>query len=376
MADWHFFSVAAGGPSAGTIRDELDLGDVKIVDRLKGVGSLTAGISQFSPGATRANLDTENTLIVATRDGVVMSVCQLLEAERQMGSNTVALTCDGYWSFARARHIRNVQGMTYGTLAAGEVRFDQVDQFRIVADLVAHMQSIEDLGITVSYDALSGVLRDRSYEADKGKSVGEAIEQLSDVDNGFDWALEPGGTVDALTYTLRLSYPRRGRNTGFVFDLVVPEEGSDQSSGSGAVLDYSLLDSSRDMVTRYTAVGPGEGTAQLVGHAADPNLLGAVPLREASGAWLDVTNQTTLDAHALIGQRINGRRSLIVTLKLNPNADPKLGAYILGDTINLVSIQDGWASVAGPYRIIARTIDIDKQGREFVLLELAELGRF
>lgn len=378
MADWRFYSVAAGGPAALEVRDELALGDVQIVDRLKGAGSFTSSIPLYAPSATRANLDTENTLIVATRDDTVAAVAQLLDATRDMGSNDVNLTGDGYWSLVRSRVIRNAAGMSHGTLAAGEVRFDGVDQFRIVEDLIAHMQAVESLGITVDYSALSGVERDRSYEADKGKTIGEAIEQLADVDDGFDWALDVGGTIDNLELTLRLSYPMRGRNTGYLFELSTPqpESGTARSSGSSNVLDYSITESSRELVTRFTAIGPGEGSSQLVEHVADPNLLGKIPLREAAGSWLDVTNASTLRAHAARRQQLNGRRSLLVTLKLDPNAVPVLGSYIVGDTASIVSIDDGWSNITGPFRIMARTIDVPKDGSESVTVELAELGRF
>lgn len=377
-SSWAFYSVAAGGPAALEVRDELELGDVTIVDRLKGAGSFSSSIPLYAPSATRANLDTENTLIVATRDDSVVGVAQLLEVSRGMGSDDVTLAGDGYWSLVRSRVIRNAAGMSFGTLDAGEVRFEGVDQFRIVDDLIAHMQSIESLGITVDYSALSGVTRDRSYEADKGKTIGEAIEQLADVDDGFDWALDVGGTVDNLELTLRLHYPMRGRNTGYLFELSTPDPDSDtaRSSGSSNVLDYSIAETSRELVTRFTAIGPGEGASQLVEHVADPNMLGVVPLREAAGAWLDVTEPATLRAHAARRQQLNGRRSLLVTLKLDPNAVPVLGSYILGDTASIVSIDDGWSNIAGPFRIMSRTIEVPKGGAESVTVELAELGRF
>lgn len=380
MAEWRFYSVAAAGPQAFTVRDELELDDVTLVDRLKGAGSLTSSLPMYSPTATRANLDTENTLIAATRDDSVVAVHELATASKDMGSHSVAVGGPGYWQLVRNRAIRNVQGMTWGTLLAGEVRFAGVDQFRIVEDLVAHLESIESLRISVDYSALSGVDRDRSYEADKGKSIGEAIEQLADVEDGFDWALEPGGTIDALEFTLRLSYPMRGRNTGYVFDLAAPSPDGTadtaRSSGSANVLDYAISESSAGVVSRFTAVGPGEGATQLVEHVADPNLLGVVPLRERSGSWLDVTNRSTLRAHAARQLQINGRRSLLVTLRVDPNAVPVFGSYIVGDTASIVAVDDGWSQISGPFRIMSRTVNVSRAGGESVDLELAELGRF
>jgi len=406
VAAWRFYSVALAGPTAGEVRDEIPLGEVTVTDRLKGVGSLAATIPLRHAKANRTNLETENTLIVAERDGVLQFAGPLLDLNRGLGDEVVGLGCDGMWNLVRRRVIRSSAGMTYGTTAAGEVRFSAVDQFRIVADLVAHMESISggSLGITASYTALSGVTRDRTYEADKGKTIGEAIEQLADVENGFDWQLEPVGTVDSLSFVLRLSYPFRGRNTGYRFELTAPDVdpalpdflldeggervldengesiivgrlGSVRSTGSGNILAVGSAESSRGRLSRVTAVGPGEGPAQLVRHAADPNLLGVLPLTEGSVAYLDVTNTNTLLAHARRSQSVDARASRLPVLRVDPNAKPTYGSYITGDIVH-VTIDDGWDQFDGPARIVGRTITVDRVGRETVDLEVAELGRF
>jgi hypothetical protein len=409
-----FYSVAIVGGGALRVRDELPLSNVTITERLKGAGSLSGSIPNRHPKATPANLETENTLIVAERDGVVIWAGPLVNIDLGIDANNLSLQAEGAWNLVRRRVIRSSLAMPRATMADGEVRFAQAEQFHIVSDLISHMNAIRnDLGITVQWDeagtfsAVSGVLRDRTYEADKGKSIGEAIEQLSDVQGGFDWALEPQGTVDNLSFHLRLHHPYRGRDTGYRFDWVAPRRNTTTTTlptpitiddeiltvddkpltidvpdkvlprtsrtGSANVLAVGLSESSRERVARFSAIGPGEGVEQIVAHAiaSDAEVL---PLTEGSGSWQDVTRLPTLQSHADRAIQMNSRRVLVPSVRLDPQAHPQLGSWIVGDIFD-VSIDDGWAQLPeGKYRSIGRSYSIDADGAETVDVDLVHLG--
>lgn len=375
---WRFYSVVRAGPMRGRIRDEIPMLSCQITERLKGVGSISGTLPLYHPSVNRQNLDTENTVLVAERDGVIMAAGPFLTVSLDQGGETVSVRSDGPWRILRDRVIRGTQGMTYASLKAGEVRFDQVDQFRIVQDLVDHVNTIHDTGITVEWtNGLSGIERDRSYEADKAKSVGEAIEQLSDVIDGFDWAIEVGGSAQSVTMTLRLSYPFRGRDTGYRFEIYggTTDLDSARLTGSSNVLAAGLTETSENRVSRFTAIGPGEGESQLLAHASDPSLDARLPVIERGGSWMDVTRQRTLQQHADRALQLDSRASRTPSLTVDPNAEPRLGAYIVGDIAH-VTIDDGWAQYDDRARIISRTINVGADGSETVDLEFAELGRF
>jgi hypothetical protein len=416
MADWRFPLRLIAGPNAGTVLGELPLSDTQIIDRLKGAGNLSAQMPLDEPeaawflqppGALDSPSLVHQAMLFAERDKRIMFAGRFQPAgDIDLSQGSFPVSFEGAWSLVRDRHIRNTQGMSFATLAAGEVRFDQRDQFRIVSDLINHMQSINggNLGITVNMaTGLTGVLRDRSYEADKGKSIGEAIEQLANVEDGFDWGLDPGGTPENPTLTLNLHYPRRGRETTFVF--------AKDENGSGNVLNAKIAPSPGP-ATRFVAVGPGEGSSQLVRRSADASLINKVPLVEQSGSWLDVTRGPTLMAHARRNLSIAGPRGDVPVLTVDPNAEPRLSTYIVGDIVqvdlrtkappgrfpirvpvsvsgesvtvdgdpvtvrSVKSVDRGGLSLSGRYRITARTINIGGDGAETVDLELAALGRF
>jgi hypothetical protein len=90
--------------------------------------------------------------------------------------------------------------------------FAGADQGAIVAALVADAQSRPggDLRMSVTGTA-TGQFRERTY--DLGKSVGEEIQALSEVVNGFDWDVVAPTQEDLV---LRIHYPAKGTATAVV----------------------------------------------------------------------------------------------------------------------------------------------------------------
>ena len=403
---WRFYSVRFGG-GGSIVLGELPMLSTSITERLGGTGELRSSVPIFDRSllGNPALIDPESVMVVAERDGVIQFAGPLVDGPLGSESaNTAQITALGGWQIVRDREIRSAAGMTYGSLAAGEVRFNLVDQFAIVEDLIDHLSDIrEDVPITVEYPGgLSGVQRDRSYEADKGKSIGEAIEQLALVQNGFEWLFLPSGTADDLTFQLVLR-DRVGRSTPYRFELIaapkdpVPELLADTSGdvlqdttgralSSGELPDYRIVGSSNvlsatvgrtssDRVSRFTAVGPGEGAAQLVEHVADEVLGDRLRMIERSGSWPDVTRRSTLRGHAAYNLAINVRAATTVVVTADPKADPPIGAVHLGDVVG-VRIDKGIEQFDGDCRIVTRTINISADGAETATYELVPIERF
>lgn len=98
------------------------------------------------------------------------------------------------------------------------LRFDQVDQAEIVWQLIQDTQArvAGDLGISPAWSGSTptGELRDREYEL--GDSIGDKIQQLSEVIDGFNWDILP---VSASGLQLQVWHPQRGNNRGVVLEL-------------------------------------------------------------------------------------------------------------------------------------------------------------
>lgn len=85
------------------------------------------------------------------------------------------------------------------------------DQSDIAWGLVQQTQARTGgaLGITRGVGVVTGVVRDRTYEA--GKPIGEAIQQLSEAPDGFDWDINADKELD-------IFYPTRDNGHAVVLD--------------------------------------------------------------------------------------------------------------------------------------------------------------
>jgi peptidoglycan/xylan/chitin deacetylase (PgdA/CDA1 family) len=93
-----------------------------------------------------------------------------------------------------------------------------VDQGEIAWSLIDYTQNLDggDLGISKGWSgtAPTGVTRDRTYEV--GNSIGERIQELSELLDGFDWDISPDG---ASALTLDVWSPQRGSDRGVVLEF-------------------------------------------------------------------------------------------------------------------------------------------------------------
>lgn len=245
--------------------------------------------------------------------------------------------------------------------------FTQVDQHAIAATLLNWAQaSAQGGGIGVAIDAtLSGVLRDRNYNGFEYVPVGQRVDELAAVDNGFDFTIE--STFDGnitVTDTWVPSYPRAGRSW--------PESGIQiDADGKAANLTVDWITPTTDV----REIGAGEGVDMLTATANDPTLSVYAPL------WMvedrkSVEYQTTLQAHADRDLQLANRRteSWSVTV-LDKHA--LLKTLTVGDECQIVIGQgdfrwpDGHEVVR---RIVGRTVTVSDDGEpDRVDIELENL---
>lgn len=132
-------------------------------------------------------------------------------------ADTIVLSGAEDWSYLRRRYVKDLLSWTAGPLD---------DQFAIVRDLVryAQGQTLETKGVAYAQarnanvgialgSETSGVRRTVAYKGHVApKEVAEAIEQLSDNADGFDFAIEVArSNAGSVARTLRLWHPKRSR---------------------------------------------------------------------------------------------------------------------------------------------------------------------
>lgn len=182
-----------------------------------------------------------------------------------------------------------------GSNAAGGLGYAGIDQSTIMSLLAATAQpTVAELnvgvwptGIIDGQLAAASFARDRTYEP--GKQVWEAMTQLSAVDNGLDFELDPVDREDAVYSQLNTYYPQQGVDRS---DDVIFHYGWGKSNAS----DFTWEPSGDVVRNRSSRVGqPGVNGARQDNLAA----------QQAFGIYAeyvgesDVSLAGTLNEHAL-----------------------------------------------------------------------------
>ena len=134
--------------------------------------------------------DPVNNLITEENLGVARTGLVVLRGGIPLGRFLLQSDSGSYGAIAGSLTMRAIG--TVGYLAQRRMRdslnFEGVDQFTIVRDLVEDAQKTAngDIDLRV-FDLVSGVLRDRKYEAVERTTYLEAINEFANSENGFDW---------------------------------------------------------------------------------------------------------------------------------------------------------------------------------------------
>jgi hypothetical protein len=203
MARWSF-TVGAQTTTNGTIELTRGVTARSYTRRLVGPDEIGFVVNGSAPAAAvLAELETD---CWAWRDSLLVARCRVLPTDDSVDDRQHRVSCKafGYEALLDTRF----------TEAGDTLAWTGTDQAAIAWNLVNLTQSRTggSLGITKGLNgftaggvANTGVLRDRTYQADQ--NIGKLLRQLSEVDNGFDME------IDA-SRKLQIYYPGRGLSAG------------------------------------------------------------------------------------------------------------------------------------------------------------------
>lgn len=183
------------------------------------------------------------------------------------------------------------------------------------------------LGLYIDNTATSGPPRDRTY--DYGKPIGEAIQQLAEVDDGFWFRVDPyEGTRDgvALFSELVFLYPGSGSDLDIAFEY-----------GAGGQGNLVAVEVSVQPPTNYVvAVGAGEVGSQLYSIQSDEASMDAFGVYQVNLNRTDVSEQTTLDQLAMDALRPDPRTLYsCAPVRFGENLPVPWEDFDVGDTVFL-----------------------------------------
>jgi hypothetical protein len=228
-----------------------------------------------------------------------------------------------------------------------------IDQAVIAWDLIQYTQGLSGgaLGITQGIGATTGTTRTVTFEA--GRTIGECIDELSNLDGGFDWEIDANLKLNI--YSLE-----RGVNNNVILDYggLVTTVNRDLNPG-----DYAdaLRVSGSDALTAQTRTAADIAT-------------------RPEGRWdkqigtTDIVDQAVLDKAA--DQLLTDQQTITpaYTVKLRPGAWEGPDHIWLGDTVTL-RCASGRLDINDAVRVLALEISPGESGEEDVTLTVAARPR-
>lgn len=320
----------------GRVTAELPAESATAVEILNAPGSLTvsmplsAGGTSLRPG----DVTERSAAAILLRDDTVVGFGIIETTSMDVASNTVTLGCLGWHHYLRNLYLRH------------DAVFIGWDQAGIVAWLAEYATAKSGaLATGTTRIAATGRARDRSYLGWERHSIGELIEDLSAVIDGFNFRYEPVVGAEGYTVDMLLQYPATGRTTNYVFEVGGNVELLDQEGdGSG-------------MANSVEMIGSGQGPEAPIVTATDVDVLGTTPLWEAVETHSDVTRVSTLQEKAQ--RRLTMGRSpvRVPTLRIGADVEPRLGTYHVGDRVR-VRGSYGLLDVDADYLITQTSYDV------------------
>lgn len=262
----------------------------------------------------------------------------------RVGASTDELTADAHACTFNAPDYRALLDRRF-LHDTDKLTYPSEDQAAIAWQLAQATQAKSggDLGITRGTGQTTGYLRDRRYPG--GTPIGEAINGLGDLEDGFDWEIDPQLRLNVFT-------PQRGRDTDVVLDF------------GGMVTAVSRALSPSDYANAVRAVAAVNPQAPQYREATD---IGVRPEGrfELERGYPDIFESATLGARAagLLADAQVLRPSY--TLALGEGRYPGTEALWLGDTA-IVAIRSGRLNIADRLRVEAITFVAGEDGQETV----------
>jgi hypothetical protein len=288
-------------------------------------GALQMSLALDHPKTVKTNVEEGVHEIVVRRNGANVWAGPVLTVDEDDTSRVVDVGCEGLMAHFRRAHVTST--LTYS---------DTVDdQTAIAWALITHHQNKAggDYGITDGTTA-SGRKRTREYPVEEHKNVFEALIQLSEVDDGFDFEFKPDRSF--VTY-----YPRQGtRRSDIVFD-------------ERNIRSFTRRKDATTQASSILAVGAGEGASMVRAATQSSTAVAKYGLTHMVVVDKDITVASTLNDKAQWALDEFADVPNLIALTVNVT-DPQPFSYGLGDEVRVK-----WPSPYDPIDEFQRVIGYD-----------------
>jgi hypothetical protein len=351
----------------GTVLDEVPLHDVTFSTVLNDAGEFR-GQFPLGPRDPRYLLEPGRTALYVVRDGVLVWGGIIWTTKYSSTERSIEIGGGGFLSyFDRRRVLPPWYDPASDDLPALEPTvFEDVDQAEIARSLVRTAQEHPggDIGVRADTadDPDTTFPRSLTYPASELKSVGEALRELAELDEGPDILIDASFQGDGTPLRrLRVGEPRLG------------QEGAPHVWEYGAnLMSYAWPVDGASMAGRIFAQGAGSEDGQLIEAAVDDGLISAGwPLTETEVSHANLDDRTVLASIASSTLRTVNRPVVLPELVVRADREPALGSYQVGDHAQVV-IKDDYFTGGIDFRIRILGIEVTPE-EETVTLTVSPL---
>lgn len=345
------------------IESELPVESASFLHILNNPGTLTAQIrlgteaSREAPTGTPGVTETFTPLppnvlagahaIYVERDGVIVWGGVVWTYVADVVSNTGTIGAEGFFSLLRGRVLEADYSAT------------SKDQGLIVKELIDAVQGYTEgdhLIDTSTIDTSTSISRTVGWESWERKNIGEAIEELANTRDGFDFRIRCrwGSTTPIREFLV--TYPATGRPTAHVLEL-------------GRNLELlRTTDDATTVASKIFVRGSGSGSTATT--VTVHNTGSGYVRRDLVASADDTSNTDVLDDIALRYADRGAAPTRIPYVAIYPDQDPKIGSFTVGDLVELRGTF-GAIDFGGTYRITGWSVALDVSGQERIELTLA-----
>lgn len=289
---------------------------------------------------TDANLSPGLHEIAVMRNGSCVAAGPIWDVTAS--SDAKALTCSAQ-SLEDYLDVRLVRDVTYSV----------IDQVNIAWDLINDSQALTggDFGFTSGF-LFGGVSRSIEYKTYDNKYILEAIQDFAEMDDGFDFWIEPS------TRKFNAIYPRPAIDRSL--HLVYPQH----------ISGYAVTYYGKYLRNRVVVQGPDP--AYVV--ATDTTSLSAYGLREYADGLKDAPTENALTAYTGhvrdLRSAVKGYPTIVLRGQYVNIFDPFTITF--GDKVK-VTIQDGYVNIDSQFRYKGAQVTVNKGGDETIVMYTQDL---
>ena len=351
------YRVLLGNLQDATWYEEIPVSRINFSHYLNGPGK--CDISTSPNPQTQAYKDKISTeyikpgrsTIYIEKDGIIVGAYILWELYTIFPTNRLRLIGEGFWSYFRRRII------------SSDTSYTNTEQLYVARGLINDALSKVQgsiVGISCPLPATSFTQITKEWFGYERKGVAQAIEELGDRENGFDFSIESqwiaGASPPSIANTVEFYANGKGtdaENSTVVFDL------------DANLMRLSWQQKAQKFANKVYVIGAGQAEdTTLVESQSTGSYVEGYPLLETKVTRKDLEDTTLISEVASRELKKKSQLYEILQLEVDPRSiETRLGSFTTGD-IARVRAQRGFIDIDKYYRVMSYDVWVNEDSNE------------